>query len=117
MPVATGARLRSRAPVLTVFSSSRVTAACGDVPQASKSYSVRATTFGVRSLEQAKRFFADRGVKTIPGDAPHSIALPAEANLGLSEAPRTRRQAKAISPSDELARGRHRRMTGFREDP
>jgi catechol 2,3-dioxygenase-like lactoylglutathione lyase family enzyme len=44
---------------------------------------VRSTGFAVRDLEQAKRYFAARGVPTEPGVTPGSIAIPAQANLGV----------------------------------
>jgi len=44
---------------------------------------IRSTVFGVRDIEQARRYFADRGVETVPGAAPGSIAVPESANLGV----------------------------------
>lgn len=44
---------------------------------------LRSTVFGVRDLDQARRCLAERGVEVVPGDAPDSIAVPAEANLGV----------------------------------
>lgn len=44
---------------------------------------IRAAILGVRSVDQARRYFADRGVPTIAGDRPGSIAVPAEHNCGV----------------------------------
>lgn len=44
---------------------------------------IRSTLFGVRDIEQAKQYFADRSVQTGPGEAPGSIAVPEAANLGV----------------------------------
>ena len=44
---------------------------------------IRSTVFGVRDIEQAKGYFTDRGIGLVPGAAPNSIAIPAEANLGV----------------------------------
>lgn len=44
---------------------------------------IRSTTFAVRDLEQAKRYFAERSVTLHPGDAPGSVAIAPEDNLGL----------------------------------
>jgi hypothetical protein len=43
---------------------------------------IRATNFGCRDLAQVERYFAERGLALVPGDAPNSLAVPAEANLG-----------------------------------
>jgi hypothetical protein len=44
---------------------------------------IRSTVFGVRDVGQAAAWFAERGVPTVPGAAPGSIAVPAEANCGV----------------------------------
>jgi hypothetical protein len=44
---------------------------------------VRAAVFGVSNIERTKRRLAERGLPVVPGDAPGSIAVPAEANLGV----------------------------------
>lgn len=44
---------------------------------------IRSTVFGVSNIDQAKRFFAERGLPTVSGGTPGSIAVPAEANLGV----------------------------------
>jgi catechol 2,3-dioxygenase-like lactoylglutathione lyase family enzyme len=44
---------------------------------------IRSTVFAVRDLGQAKSYFADRGVALHPGDAPESLAIAPEDNLGL----------------------------------
>jgi hypothetical protein len=44
---------------------------------------IRSTVFGTRDLEQARRYFIQRGAPLAPGSAPDSLAVPAEANLGL----------------------------------
>ncbi len=44
---------------------------------------IYSTVFTVRDLAQAQSYFAERGVPTVPGSAPDSIAIPAEANLGV----------------------------------
>jgi len=44
---------------------------------------IRSTLFGVRDLDQARRYFAARGVDLAPGAAPDSFAVPAEANRGV----------------------------------
>jgi|HubBroStandDraft_1064217.scaffolds.fasta_scaffold51371_2 catechol 2,3-dioxygenase-like lactoylglutathione lyase family enzyme len=44
---------------------------------------IRSTVFGVRDLAQAERYFAERGVTLHPGDAPGSLAIAPEDNLGL----------------------------------
>jgi hypothetical protein len=43
---------------------------------------IRSTIFGCRDIEQVRRYFAERGVELVPGDAPGALAVPAEANLG-----------------------------------
>ncbi|MCB2072657.1 MAG: hypothetical protein H6917_10675 [Novosphingobium sp.] len=44
---------------------------------------IRSTVFGVRDIEQARRYFADRGIETEPGGAPDSFAVAETANLGV----------------------------------
>ena len=44
---------------------------------------IRSTVFRVGDIEQAKRYFADRRIKPLPGDAPDTWAVPAEHNQGL----------------------------------
>lgn len=44
---------------------------------------IRSTMFGVRDIDQARRYFTERGVDLVPGAAPDSFAVPAEANLGM----------------------------------
>jgi catechol 2,3-dioxygenase-like lactoylglutathione lyase family enzyme len=44
---------------------------------------IRSTRFRVRSLEQVRRYFRDRGVELVPGAAESSLAVPADANLGV----------------------------------
>jgi len=44
---------------------------------------IRSTVFAVRDLDQAKRYFAERGVVLHPGDAPGSVAIAPEDNAGL----------------------------------
>lgn len=44
---------------------------------------IRATRFGIRDLECARRWFGERGVELVAGDAPDTLAIPAERNLGL----------------------------------
>lgn len=44
---------------------------------------IRSTIFGVRNLEQARRYLEDRGLPTTEGSNPDRIAIPAEANLGV----------------------------------
>jgi catechol 2,3-dioxygenase-like lactoylglutathione lyase family enzyme len=44
---------------------------------------IRSTVFGVRDLEHARRHFAERGVMLHPGDAPDTLAIAPEDNLGL----------------------------------
>ncbi len=44
---------------------------------------IRSTVFGVSNIDQAKRHLTERGLPTIPGGAPGTIAVPAEANLGV----------------------------------
>jgi catechol 2,3-dioxygenase-like lactoylglutathione lyase family enzyme len=44
---------------------------------------IRSLTWRVKSLEQARRYFAERKVEVIAGTAPDAIAIPPEANRGL----------------------------------
>lgn len=44
---------------------------------------IRSTVFGVRDLAQARSYFTARGIDPVPGDAPRSFAIPAEANMGV----------------------------------
>lgn len=44
---------------------------------------VRSTVFGVKDVDQARRYLEERGVSTEPGSLPGSIAVPAEKNLGV----------------------------------
>lgn len=44
---------------------------------------IRSAVFGVRSIAEAARYLADRGLPTVPGSTPGGIAVPAEANLGV----------------------------------
>jgi catechol 2,3-dioxygenase-like lactoylglutathione lyase family enzyme len=44
---------------------------------------IRSTVFAVRDLDQARRYFAERGVAVHPGDAPDTFAIGPEDNLGL----------------------------------
>lgn len=44
---------------------------------------IRSTVFGVRDIAQARRYFTERGMETIEGSLPNSIAVPAESNLGV----------------------------------
>lgn len=44
---------------------------------------IRATTFAVRDLAQVERHLASHGLDLVAGDAPGTMALPAEANHGL----------------------------------
>jgi hypothetical protein len=44
---------------------------------------IRSTIFRVADLEQAKRYFAERGTKLIPGAAPSTWTLPPEHNQGV----------------------------------
>ncbi len=44
---------------------------------------IRSTVFAVRDLDQARRYFADRGVMLNPGDAPDALSIAPEDNLGL----------------------------------
>ena len=45
---------------------------------------IQSTIFGVRDLEQARRYFTEAGVTLVPGSAPGRLALPAEHNLGIT---------------------------------
>lgn len=44
---------------------------------------IRSTLFGVHDIGKAKRYLAERGLQTVLGGAPGTVAVPAEANLGL----------------------------------
>ena len=44
---------------------------------------IRSTVFAVRDLDEARRYFAERGVTVHPGDAPDTLAIAPEDNLGL----------------------------------
>jgi hypothetical protein len=44
---------------------------------------IRSTVFGVRDLAVARRYFRDRGVDTVSGTAPGTLAIPPEQNLGV----------------------------------
>ena len=44
---------------------------------------IRSTVFGVRDIEQARRYFGARSVPLVAGGAPGSFAVPAEANKGV----------------------------------
>lgn len=44
---------------------------------------IRSTLFGVRDVDQARRYFLDRGVPVEPGFAPGSFAVPASVNRGV----------------------------------
>ena len=44
---------------------------------------IRSTMFGVRNVEQAKRYLAGKGIESRAGGAPGSISVPAEGNLGV----------------------------------
>jgi catechol 2,3-dioxygenase-like lactoylglutathione lyase family enzyme len=44
---------------------------------------IRSTVFAVRDVDQASRYFAERGVTLHPGDAPDTLAISAKDNLGL----------------------------------
>jgi hypothetical protein len=44
---------------------------------------IRSTIFTTRSIDQTKKYFADKGIKLVPGDAPGALAIPPEANLGV----------------------------------
>lgn len=44
---------------------------------------IRSTVFGVRSVDDARQYLEGRGVTTVPGSSPGSIAVPADANLGV----------------------------------
>jgi len=44
---------------------------------------VRATTFAVKDLDAAAAYFASRDVALVPGEAPGTLLLPPEHNLGL----------------------------------
>jgi hypothetical protein len=44
---------------------------------------IRSTVFRCRDINQARRYFTDRGVQLIAGTAPGSCAVPPAANLGI----------------------------------
>jgi hypothetical protein len=44
---------------------------------------IRSMVFRVGSLDKAKKYFADKGVRVIPGTAPGSIAVDPEDNRGV----------------------------------
>jgi hypothetical protein len=44
---------------------------------------IRSVVFGCRDIEQVRRYFDERGIALVAGDAPGSLAVPAEANLGV----------------------------------
>lgn len=44
---------------------------------------IRSTVIRVRDLEQARRYFSERGVDTLPGAAPGRFLIPGQANLGV----------------------------------
>lgn len=44
---------------------------------------IRSTILGVRDIEQARGYFTERGIAMTDGAIPGSLAVPAEANLGL----------------------------------
>jgi catechol 2,3-dioxygenase-like lactoylglutathione lyase family enzyme len=44
---------------------------------------IRSTVFAVSDLDEARRYFAERGVTLHPGDAPDTLAIAPEDNLGL----------------------------------
>jgi hypothetical protein len=44
---------------------------------------IRSIVFGVQSIDTAKKYFAERNVKLVPGTAPGTVAVPAEANMGV----------------------------------
>ncbi len=44
---------------------------------------IRSTVFGVRNIDEARRHLADCGLACVPGSMPGSIAVSAEANLGV----------------------------------
>jgi len=44
---------------------------------------IRSTVFAVRDLDQANRYFAERGVVLHPGDAPDSVAIAPQETAGL----------------------------------
>ncbi|MCE7795840.1 VOC family protein [Sphingobium sufflavum] len=44
---------------------------------------IRSTVLSVRDIDQARRYFAARGMDLVPGDRPDSVAVPAEANMGV----------------------------------
>ncbi|MDR2858333.1 MAG: hypothetical protein LBV50_10870 [Novosphingobium sp.] len=44
---------------------------------------VRTAVFGVKNIDRAARYLSDRGLAAIPGGKAGTIAIPAEANLGV----------------------------------
>lgn len=44
---------------------------------------MRATTFSVRSMDRVEKYFAERGITLVDGDAPGARAIPPEQNHGL----------------------------------
>jgi len=44
---------------------------------------IRSTLFRVSNIDQARRHLTGRGVPVVAGSAPGSLAIPAEANLGV----------------------------------
>ena len=44
---------------------------------------IRSTVFGVRDLDRARAYFAERGIELVPGTAPDTFAIPAEQNRGV----------------------------------
>lgn len=44
---------------------------------------IRSTLFGVRSIDQARRYLEERGIPAVAGALPGALAVPAEANLGV----------------------------------
>jgi catechol 2,3-dioxygenase-like lactoylglutathione lyase family enzyme len=44
---------------------------------------IRSTVFRVGDIERAKRYFAERRINLLPGDAPNTWAIPPDDNLGL----------------------------------
>ena len=44
---------------------------------------IRSTVFGVRDLDHARSYFAERGIELVPGTAPDTLAIPAEQHRGV----------------------------------
>ena len=44
---------------------------------------IRSTVFGVSDIDQARRYFAERGVELVPGAGPGVLAVPVERNCGV----------------------------------